>query len=245
MHDHACFDLNYVCKVGVPHHALRIVGQRARLQADDALAWDRLCDVCGVGIDDDALEHAVGVPCAVRVGKDDLVAILKLVEIPEYEITLGAWEAQAVACDIHVGPRLPGETRAFQVQGSVVQSTLIISCARVYGHVVDAPHLGDGQGHRRVARALLLEDGRAGERVAYEKRIPNQNQPGQDGQGGYEVAKHPESASSRPVGPHVHLPPLRRFRSLCRVGYTAKVTFRLQKVTKWALPVSIQHKAMV
>src|SRR5215210_6067818 len=115
-----------------------------------------------------------------------------------------------------------------------MESTLIISGARVYGHVVDAPHLGDGQGHRRVARGLLLEDGRAGERVANEKRVPNQNQPGHDEQGGYEVAKHPEPASSRPVGPHVNLLPLRRFRSLPAVYVnTTKVTFRLQNEPCW------------
>ena len=200
--------LPHGCQFGLYDQALRVVGEGARLQGDDALAGDGVGDIGSVGVDDEALVHAVGVSGAVGVGQDDLVAVLQRVQIPEHEITPGAWEAQAMASDIDVGPRLPGEPRAIQVERPVVERTLIIHSARVDGHVVDAPHLGDCKRHGRAARWLLRKDGCAGERVAYEKRVPNQNQPGYDKQGGYEVAKYPEPASSRPVGSHVNLLPL-------------------------------------
>src|ERR671912_261262 len=226
--------LPHCCQLGLDDQALRIVRQGARLQGDDAPAWYGSCDVGVVRVDDGALEHAVGVSGTVRVGEDDLVAVLQRVQIPEHEITPGAGETQAMAGDIDVGPPLPGEPRAIQVERPVVERTLIMHGARVDGHAVDAPHLGDGQGHGRVAWGLLRQEGRAGERVTYEKRVPNQNQPGHDEQGGYEVAKHSEPASSRPVGPHVNLLPLRRFRSLPAVYVnTAKVTFRLQNGSCW------------
>src|ERR687898_1882610 len=221
--------LTYGCQLGPNDQALRVVRESARLQGDNTLAWDGLCDVGVVRVDDGALVHAVGVSGTVRVGQDNLVAVLQRVQIPEHEITPGAGETQAMASDIDVGPPLPGEPRAIQVERPVVERTLIMHGARVDGHAVDAPHLGDGQGHGRVAWGLLRQEGRAGERVTYEKRVPNQNQPGHDEQGGYEVAKHSEPASSRPVGPHVNLLPLRRFGSLPAVYVnTAKVTFRLQ-----------------
>src|SRR5919112_4838268 len=221
--------LPHCCQLGLDDQALRIVGQGARLQGDDALAWYGSCDVGVVRVDDGALEHAVSVSGTVRVGEDNCVTVLQRVQIPEHEITPGAGETQAMASDIDIGPPLPGEPRAIQVERPVVERTLIMHGARVDGHAFDTPHLGNGQGHGRVAWRLLRQEGRAGEGVAYEEGVPHQNQPGHHEQGGYEVAKHPEPASSRPVGPHVKLLPLRRFRSLSAVDtYTAKVTSRLQ-----------------
>src|SRR5215218_5556602 len=222
--------LTYGCQLGPNDQALRVVWESARLQGDNALAWDGLCDVGVVRVDDGALEHAVGVSGTVRVGQDDLVAVLQRVQIPEHEITPGAGETQAMASDIDVGPPLPGEPRAIQVERPVVERTLIMRGARVDGHAFYTPHLGDGQGHGRVAWRLLRQESCACEGVAHEEGVPHQNQPGHYEQGGYEVAKHPEPASSRPVGSHVNLLPLHRFRSLSSVGYTAKVTIQ---VTKW------------
>src|SRR5918993_3138314 len=107
--------LPHCCQLGLDDQALRIVRQGARLQGDDALAWYGSCDVGVVRVDYDALEHTVGVSGTVRVGQDDLVAVLQRVQIPEHEITPGARETHAVASDIHVGPRLPGVPRALHV----------------------------------------------------------------------------------------------------------------------------------
>src|SRR5918992_4148825 len=197
--------LPHGCQLGLDDQALRIVGQGARLQGDNTLAWDGLCDVGVVRVDDGALVHAVGVSGTVRVGQDNLVAVLQRVQIPEHEITPGAGETQAMASDIDVGPPLPGVPRAIQVERPVVERTLIMHVPRVDGHAFYTPHLGDGQGHGRVAWRLLRQEGRAGEGVAYEEGVPHQNQPGHYEQGGYVVAKYPDPASSRPVGPHLPL----------------------------------------
>src|SRR5215203_3348402 len=117
--------LPHCCQLGLDDQALRIVGQGARLQGDDALAWYGSCDVGVVRVDDGALEHAVGVSGTVRVGEDGLVAVLQRVQIPEHEITPGAGETQAMASDMALGPPLQGESGVIQVEGPFLEATFI------------------------------------------------------------------------------------------------------------------------
>src|SRR3712207_2111511 len=137
--------LAHACQLGLDDQALRVVGQRASLQADYAPASDRLGDVVGVGVDYQLLEDRVGVGRAVRVGKDNFIAVLKLIEIPEDQVALRGGEAEAVSGYVDVGATLPRKTSVPEVERSVVQRPLARCGGVVYRHLVYPLHLGDGE----------------------------------------------------------------------------------------------------
>src|SRR5215212_8781113 len=89
-------------KLSLDDQTVRVVWQGTGLQGNYAATRDGLGDVVFVGGDHELLEDLVGVARPVRVGKNYLVAVLQLVQVPEDQVALGAGEAEAVTCYVDV-----------------------------------------------------------------------------------------------------------------------------------------------
>src|SRR5829696_125763 len=130
-----------------PHYeAVRVVGERAGLQADDVLPLHGPQDTHFAGGDDALLEDLVGVAGPFGVGEEDLISLLEFVEVPEHQVALRPWIADPVARDVDVGLPLPRETRAPDMDHAVVER-LIVAAPRgvVDGYVFDPLHPGNGE----------------------------------------------------------------------------------------------------
>src|SRR4028119_1391666 len=137
----------------------------------------------------------------------------------------GAREPHAVPRDVHVGAVLPREPRAVYVEGAVVEGVLVVGGAGVYGDVFHATHLWNGEAQVAALGRLLAEEGRRRERVAHEKRVPDEGQTRKDHERGEQVAEDPAPASLAPVRPQA----LCLLWCVCPDGaYLRKVTPRLQ-----------------
>src|SRR5215216_3818432 len=130
-----------------PHYeAVRVVRERAGLQADDVLPLHGPQDAHFAGGDDALLEDLVGVASPFGVGEEDLISLLEFVEVPEHQVALRSRIADPVARDVDVGLPLPRETRAPHVDHAVVEG-LVVAAPRgvVDGHAIDPLHPGDGE----------------------------------------------------------------------------------------------------
>src|SRR5215213_1017526 len=119
------------------YEAVRVVGERTGLQADDVLTLWRPHDADGVGRDHTLLEYLVGVTRSVCVREEDLIPLLQLVEVPEHEVALRPRITNPVARDVDVSSSLPRETRTPHVDDTVVESLLVPALGGVVdGHAV-------------------------------------------------------------------------------------------------------------
>src|SRR5215212_4101374 len=128
------------------YEAVRVVGERTGLQADDVLTLWRPHDADGVRRDHTLLEYLVGVTRSVCVREEDLIPLLQLVEVPEHEIALRPRITNPVARDVDVGSPLPRETRTPHVDDTVVESLLVPALGGVVdGHAVHPIQRRDGE----------------------------------------------------------------------------------------------------
>src|SRR5918995_1516852 len=126
------------------YEAVRVVGERTGLQADDVLVLCGTHDADGVWRDHPLLEDFVGVTGPVCVGQEDLIPLLQLVEVPENEVALRPRITHPVARDVDVGHILPRKARAPYVHGTVMESPLVTALGGVVdGNAIHPVHSRD------------------------------------------------------------------------------------------------------
>src|SRR5215204_3318204 len=130
-----------------PHYeAVRVVGERAGLQADYVLPLHGPQDAHFAGGDDALLEDLVGVASPFGVGEEDLISLLEFVEVPEHQVALRPGIADPVARDVDVGLPLPRKTRAPDVDHAVVERLFVATPRGVVdGYIVHPLHPGNGE----------------------------------------------------------------------------------------------------
>src|SRR5918999_4420667 len=152
-----CRSLLLALQFALHYKAVRVVGERTGLQADDVLPLCRPHDADGVGRDHTLLEYLVGVARTVCDREEDLIPLLQLVEVPEHEVALCARITNPVASDIHVGHVLPREARAPHVDNAVVEGLLVPALRGVVdGHAVHTIQSRDGEFEFLALRRLCL-----------------------------------------------------------------------------------------
>src|SRR5215212_5299353 len=138
---------------GADDQAVRVIGERAGLEADHVHPPDRLGGRGVVGTEDETVVDPVDVLRAIGVGQHYSPPAPQFVEVPEHEPALGVRVSQPVACDVDVRVLLPRETSPLKVQRPVVQCRLVARGAGVDGNIFHPLQARDGQLHGGV---LLL-----------------------------------------------------------------------------------------
>src|SRR5215217_1240164 len=139
------------------YEAVRVIGARTGLEADDVLTLCGLQDANGVGRDHTLLEDLVGVACSVGVREEDLIPLLKRVQIPEHEVALRAWITYPVARDVDVGHVLPWKACAPHVHDAIVEGLIVAALGGIVdGHAVHPGQSRDGELELLALRRLRL-----------------------------------------------------------------------------------------
>src|SRR5918997_473208 len=138
-------------------HALRVIGERARLQGQYVPVLQGIHHVQVRRVHRQKFEDLVSVLFVVGVGDGYLFSHLDVVYVVEGEEAGRARVAEAVAGEVHVCFVLPREAGAYEVDTSVVPKRVLVLAERVgEGGLVYAIHAGNGDRQGLVCGAVVL-----------------------------------------------------------------------------------------